>query len=144
MLSLRNLHSILSFGTLLARAFVIRSRRREFVAGSPPLSLTAIEISFAIFVNTFALAASVLAFLCLILFHLLCPDIFNTSFMLIYKLLIYFLISECFLQTCDYILGVFFMQISSKAFPRTYPVARVSLSLKAAVSGSFAESIWQL
>ena len=40
------------------------------------LSLTAIVISLPILVKTFAFCASVFSFLCLMLLHLLCPDIF--------------------------------------------------------------------
>ena len=66
---------MISLGTLFAFAFWIRSRRRVLDTGSGPPSRTAMEISFPILVKTLARCASVFSFLCIMFFHLECPDI---------------------------------------------------------------------
>ena len=68
--------SMLSLGTFAAFAFAIQSLSLELTEGSAlPPSLIATISSLPIFVNTLALAASFLPFYCLIVLHLLCPDI---------------------------------------------------------------------
>src|SRR5579884_2817556 len=65
---------MLSAGMLTALAAAIAVRRRGFASGSPPF-LAAIVISLIRRVNILPRLASRAAFLCLIVAHLLCPDI---------------------------------------------------------------------
>src|SRR5690348_18449795 len=65
---------ILSAGMLTALAVVMAVRRRAFDSGSPPVR-AAIMISLIRRVKTLPRLASSAAFLCLIVAHLLCPDI---------------------------------------------------------------------
>jgi hypothetical protein len=51
------------------------SLKRGFPTGSPPPTLAAVVISLIILVKTLPRAASVFAFLCLMVAHLECPDI---------------------------------------------------------------------
>ena len=80
---------MLSLGTWFDLAFNIRSRSFALDAGSPPPSLTAIVISLPIFVNTFALCASVFSFLCLMFAHLLCPYIVFTSLFFVFYITLF-------------------------------------------------------
>ena len=73
------MRSILSMGTLLARALAMRSLSRELTLGSGPPCLTQSDISLPILVKTLARCASVFSFLCMIFFHLECPDIQKAS-----------------------------------------------------------------
>ena len=66
--------SILSFGIFAARALMITVRRRGFELGSPPPIRAAIEISLINFVKILPRFASAKPFACLIVAHLLCPD----------------------------------------------------------------------
>lgn len=66
---------MLSLGILASLALSIANRSVGLVAGSPLFpSFTAIMIIRATFVNVLPLLASTTAFLCLIVDHLLCPD----------------------------------------------------------------------
>src|ERR1051326_2734518 len=65
-----------SAGMLAAFAARTAERRRGFPSGSPPLR-AAIIISLMMRVNTFPRLASRAAFLCLMVAHLECPDIWN-------------------------------------------------------------------
>src|SRR5262245_16638146 len=67
---------MLSLGTLLARASSIAARRRGLPPGSPPPTRAATVISRRILVKILPRLASVAAFLCLMVAHLLCPDMF--------------------------------------------------------------------
>src|SRR5580698_6022796 len=70
---------MLSAGMLAALASVTALRRRGFMSASPPPERAAIIISLIMRVNAFPRLASVAAFLCLMVAHLECPDIVNTS-----------------------------------------------------------------
>src|SRR6185437_688626 len=65
---------MLSAGMLTAFAATMAVRRRALASGSPPLR-AAIMISLIKRVNALPRLASRAAFLCLIVAHLLCPDI---------------------------------------------------------------------
>src|SRR5437660_13587 len=65
---------MLSAGMLTALAAVTAVRRRALASGSPPVR-AAIMISLIRRVNVLPRLASRAAFLCLIVAHLLCPDI---------------------------------------------------------------------
>src|SRR5437764_15454790 len=69
---------ILSAGILTAFAATIAVRSRGLASGSPP-PRAAIMISLIRRVNALPRLASRAAFLCLIVAHLLCPDIENLS-----------------------------------------------------------------
>src|SRR3989338_3146519 len=71
--------SILSAGMLASLAAWIAVRRRGFVVGSAPPSFAPMVISRMILVKTLPRLASTMAFLCLILAHLLCPDMIHSS-----------------------------------------------------------------
>src|SRR5699024_7502365 len=66
---------MLSLGTFIRLALLIRSASLPLEAGSGPPLRTATLISRPILVKTLARAPSVFSFLRLMLFHLLCPDI---------------------------------------------------------------------
>src|SRR5271154_4080398 len=70
---------MLSAGMLAALASVTALRRRGFMSGSPPPPRAAIIISLIMRVNALPRLASVAAFLCLMVAHLECPDMVNTS-----------------------------------------------------------------
>jgi len=70
---------MLSFGIEEARALRTAVRRRGLELMSPPPILAAIEISFMNFVNICPRLASAIPFACLIVDHLLCPDMGNSS-----------------------------------------------------------------
>src|SRR5581483_630982 len=70
---------MLSAGILTALAAVIAVRKRGLASGSPP-PRAAIMISLIKRVNTLPRLASRAAFLCLMVAHLLCPDIENPQF----------------------------------------------------------------
>src|SRR5262245_47001792 len=65
---------MLSAGMLAAFASAIAVRRRGFPAGSPPPTLAATVSSLMTRVKTLPRFASAAAFLCLIVLHLLWPD----------------------------------------------------------------------
>src|SRR4029078_11145228 len=65
--------SMFSVGMLAARAVSIARRSRGLPAGSPPPALAATVISRISLVQLAARLLSVIAFLRLICFHLLCP-----------------------------------------------------------------------
>ena len=65
---------MLSLGMFAARALRIAVRNRGLEAGSPPPMRAAIEISLMNFVNNWPRLASAAPFACLIVAHLLCPD----------------------------------------------------------------------
>ena len=69
---------MLSLGMLDARALIIAVRRRGFELGSPPPILAAIEISLINFVKSLPRFASAIPLACLMVAHLLCPDIGET------------------------------------------------------------------
>src|SRR3954452_15339627 len=69
--------SIFSFGMLCPRASATALRNRAFESGSPPPIREATAISLASFSNILPRFASAAPFLCLIVCHLLCPDIFS-------------------------------------------------------------------
>src|SRR3954454_16836155 len=66
--------SMLSFGMLFAFASTTAARRRGLPSMSPPPRRAAIVISLMIRVKTFPRLASAAPFLCLIVLHLLWPD----------------------------------------------------------------------
>src|SRR5947209_16345388 len=66
--------SMLSPGTLLDRASSRAARSRGLPLGSPPPRRAATVISLRILLNILPRRASVAAFLCLIVLHLLWPD----------------------------------------------------------------------
>src|ERR1700683_874836 len=70
---------MLSAGMLAGLASVGGWRRRGFLSGWPPPPRAAIMISLMMRVNAFPRLASVAAFLCLMVAHLECPDMVNTS-----------------------------------------------------------------
>src|SRR6185369_7353338 len=65
---------------LCPRASATALRRRAFESGSPPPIREATAISFASFSNILPRFASAAPFLCLIVCHLLCPDIFSPRY----------------------------------------------------------------
>src|SRR3989338_1756494 len=67
--------SMVSFFIFCKRALSVANRSQELVLGSPPPLRAATVISRMSLVKTLPRTASVLAFLCLILAHLLCPAI---------------------------------------------------------------------
>src|SRR5687768_11880037 len=67
--------STLSFGMLLAFASATAARSRGLAAGSPPPRRAATVISLMMRVKTLPRLASAAPFLCLIVLHLLWPDI---------------------------------------------------------------------
>ena len=69
---------MLSLGMLAARALMITVRRRGLELGSPPPIRAAIEISLINFVKILPRFASAKPFACLMVAHLLCPDIRNS------------------------------------------------------------------
>src|SRR3954451_25043286 len=66
---------MVSFGILPAFATRMALRRRALASGSPPPVRAATVISLINFVNSLPRLASSAPFLCLILCHLECPDI---------------------------------------------------------------------
>src|SRR5579875_2817347 len=75
---------MLSAGILTALAAATAVRNRAFASGSPPLR-AAIMISLIKRVNTLPRLASRAAFLCLMVAHLLCPDIQNLQILLNFR-----------------------------------------------------------
>src|SRR6266545_4683807 len=67
--------SMLSFGMEYERAFSIAFASARFPPGSPPPSLAATMIARDSFEKSLPRFASAAPFLCLIVDHLLCPDI---------------------------------------------------------------------
>src|SRR5436190_14379313 len=67
--------SIVSFGIDASRAFSIAFWSARFAAGSAPPSRTATMIARESFEKSLPRRASCVPFLCLIVDHLLCPDI---------------------------------------------------------------------
>ena len=65
---------MLSFGMLAARALIITVRSLGLEFGSPPPIRAAIEISLINFVKILPRFASARPFACLMVAHLLCPD----------------------------------------------------------------------
>ena len=66
--------SMLSLGMFAARALIITVLRRGLESGSPPPIRAAIEISLINFVKILPRFASANPLACLIVAHLLCPD----------------------------------------------------------------------
>src|ERR1700683_4335054 len=71
--------SILSLGMLAARHLSNTMRKRGFMEGSPPASLTAMAISLLNLAKILARLASTAPLKCFTLAHLLCPDIILRS-----------------------------------------------------------------
>src|SRR5205085_9249478 len=72
--------SMLSFGMLFAFASAMAARSRGLPSGSPPPSRAAMVISLRMRVKTLPRLASAAPFLCLMVLHLLWPDIGGCSF----------------------------------------------------------------
>src|SRR5439155_26738426 len=72
--------SMLSFGMLFAFASATAARRRGLPSASPPPSRAAMVISLMMRVKTFPRFASGAPFLCLMVLHLLWPDMGGCSF----------------------------------------------------------------
>src|SRR5919201_1231309 len=68
--------SMLSLGIEYERAFSIAFASARLLSGSPPPSLAATMIARESFEKSFPRFASAAPFLCLIVDHLLCPDIY--------------------------------------------------------------------
>src|SRR4051794_7333312 len=75
---------ILSDGMLTALAAIMAVRRRGLPSGSPPFR-AAIMISLMSRVNALPRFASVAAFLCLMVAHLLCPDMKKPQLILTFE-----------------------------------------------------------
>src|SRR5512146_617249 len=71
--------SIVSFGIEYDRAFSIAFCSARFAAGSPPPSFAATMIARVSFEKSLPRFASAAPFLCLIVDHLLCPDMHPRS-----------------------------------------------------------------
>src|SRR3712207_5852331 len=69
--------AMVSLGMLAAFASETALRRRAFASGSPPPVRAATEISLISLVKTLPRLASKAPFLCLIVCHFECPDIFD-------------------------------------------------------------------